>query len=51
MNQTLARYRTKAELANENQRLIEAVFQEVRTRQPDGVRYLALRLADATFVH
>jgi hypothetical protein len=28
MEQTLVRYRTKPKLANENQRLIEAVFQE-----------------------
>ncbi len=51
MKHTLVRYRTKPELANENQRLIEAVFQELRTRHPDGVRYLALRLADGAFVH
>ena len=31
--------------------MIEGVFQELRARAPNGVRYLALRLADGTFVH
>ena len=51
MKSILVRYRTKPELADENQRLIEAVFQELGTKTPDGMRYLALRLGDDTFVH
>jgi hypothetical protein len=51
VKQTLVRYRTKPELADANQRLIEAVFQELQMRKPDGVRYLVLRLGDGTFVH
>jgi hypothetical protein len=51
MKHTLVRYRTKPELASENQRLIEGVFEELQTKRPDGLRYLALRLADGTFVH
>jgi hypothetical protein len=51
MKRTLVRYRTKPELAGENQRLIEAVFDELQTKRPDGIRYLALRLADGSFVH
>ena len=51
MKHILVRYRTKPDQADPNQRLIEAVFQELRTKQPDGVRYLALRLGDGTFVH
>ena len=51
MKHILVRYRTKPDQADANQRLIEAVFQELRTKQPDGVRYLALRLDDDTFVH
>jgi hypothetical protein len=51
MKQTLIRYRTLPERADENQRLIEAVFAELdRTRSP-GVRYLVLRLPDDSFVH
>ena len=51
MKHILVRYRTKPDQADTNQRLIEAVFQELRTKAPDGVRYLALRLGDGTFVH
>lgn len=51
MKQTLVRYRTKPEKAQENQRLIEAVFRELRARSPEGVRYLVLGLGDGTFVH
>jgi hypothetical protein len=51
MKQTLVRYRTKPEAAQENERLIAAVFEELRRRSPDGLRYLALRLADGSFIH
>ena len=51
MKHILVRYTTKPEQADTNQRLIEAVFRELRTKQLDGVRYLALRLGDGTFVH
>ncbi len=51
MKRMLVRYRTKPEMAQENEHLIENVFQELRAKSPDGVRYLALRLADGTFVH
>ena len=30
---------------------MDTLFQELRTKQPDGVRYLALRLGDGAFVH
>lgn len=51
MKRTLVRYRTKPEKAQENQRLIEKVFEELHTKSPKGLRYLALRLGDGTFVH
>jgi hypothetical protein len=51
MKRTLIRYKTKPERVEENQRLIEKVFEELRASAPDGVRYLALRLADGGFVH
>jgi hypothetical protein len=47
----LIRYKTKPECAAENQRLIERVFEDLRSKLPDGVRYLVLKLADGTFVH
>ena len=51
MRQIMVRYTAKPEAAQENQRLIEKVFQELRAKSPDGVRYMALRLADGSFVH
>lgn len=51
MKLTVVRYRTKPETADENERLIQAVFQELLTKSRDDVRYLALRLRDDTFVH
>jgi hypothetical protein len=51
MKQTLVRYKIKPEETQENVRLIERVFQELKAKGPEGVRYLCLRLNDATFVH
>ncbi len=45
------RYTTQADKADENQAAIEKVFEELATTAPDGLRYVALRLADGTFVH
>ena len=51
MKRTLVRYKTKPEQSAENVRLIEQVFRELNAKAPDGVRYLALKLGDGTFVH
>ena len=51
MKRTFVRYKTKPEMADENARLIGKVFEELRVKSPEGVRYLALRLGDGTFVH
>ncbi len=51
MNRRLIRYKAKPGRADENQRLIEAVFQELRETKPDGVRYMVLRMADDSFAH
>jgi len=51
MKRTVVRYKTKPESAQENERLIQRVFEELRAKSPEGVRYLALRLGDGTFVH
>ena len=39
------------ETAEQNQRLIEDVFSELQVKSPEGIRYIALRLADGSFVH
>ena len=40
-----------AEEADENQRRVEGVFDELAASKPDSVRYIVLRLADDSFVH
>ena len=48
----MVRYRTRPEAAEENQRLVEAVFRELNADDPGGLRYATFRLADGvTFVH
>jgi len=51
MKRTLIRYRTRLKTAAENRRLVEAVFAELQATQPEGVRYMALTLADGHFFH
>jgi hypothetical protein len=51
MKRTLIRYDIKPGRTDENQRLIEGVFQELHAKAPGGVRYMALRLDTGTFVH
>jgi hypothetical protein len=52
MKATVVRSRTKPERADENQKLIEAVFADLEARQPEGFSYQALRLDDGvSFVH
>ena len=51
MNRRLIRYNAKPDRADENQRLVEAVFHELREAKPDGVRYMVLRMADDSFAH
>jgi hypothetical protein len=49
---TVVRYQTKPERADENQQLIEAVFAELGSTRPEGLRYASFRLDDGvTFVH
>lgn len=48
----VVRYRTRPDAAEENARLITAVFAALAEAKPDGFRYAAYRLADGvTFVH
>jgi hypothetical protein len=51
MKRTLIRYKTKPEMADRNAELVAAVFAELKASQPEGVRYLTLRLEDDTFIH
>ena len=48
----VTRYATNsAESADENQRRVEGVFEELHRAAPDNVSYIVLRLADGSFVH
>jgi len=40
-----------ADAADENQRRVEAVFDELASNKPSTVSYIVLRLADDSFVH
>ncbi len=51
MKQSLIRYKTKPERIDDNERLIKDVFKELHAKSPKGVRYMALKLADGTFIH
>ena len=52
MRRVLVRYKVKADRAEENQRLIESVFEELKQAGPDGLRYASFKLDDGvSFVH
>jgi hypothetical protein len=51
MKRTLIRYKTKPDMADRNAELIAAVFAELKATNPEGLRYLSLRLDDDSFVH
>ena len=47
----VVRYRTRPDAADENERLIKAVFEELAATRPGGIRYLTFRVDETTFVH
>jgi hypothetical protein len=51
MRRTVIRYKTKPEMADRNAELVAAVFAELKATQPEGLRYMSLRLEDDTFIH
>jgi hypothetical protein len=52
MKTIMVRYKTTEAHAQANEALVHAVFNELRSRAPKGLRYATYRLADgATFVH
>jgi hypothetical protein len=38
-------------MADRNAELVAAVFAELKATQPEGLRYMSLRLEDDTFIH
>ena len=52
MKRMMVRYKVKADRAAENERLIAAVFDELKRQQPAGLRYASFKLGDGvSFVH
>src|SRR5262245_29117756 len=51
MKRLVVRYKTKPEMSDANAQLIQEVFKELTATAPPGVRYLALRLQDGSFLH
>jgi hypothetical protein len=52
MRTVMVRYKTAEAHAAANEALVHAVFDELRSRGPRGLRYATYRLADGvTFVH
>lgn len=51
MGTVVVKYQPKADMADENQALVEEVFAELAETDPGGLRYATYRLADGTFVH
>ena len=52
MTAVVVQYKAKPERADENQRLVEAVFADLEAREPKGFTYKVFRLEDGvTFVH
>jgi hypothetical protein len=51
MRRTVIRYKAKPEMADRNAELVAAVFAELKAAQPEGLRYLSLRLEDDSFIH
>ena len=51
MSTVVVRYTPRADQADENQRLVEAVFAELAETDPGGVRYATFRLDDGSFLH
>jgi hypothetical protein len=48
----MVRYKVKADSAQENERLIQAVFAELARARPPGLRYQSFKLDDGvSFVH
>jgi hypothetical protein len=49
---TVVRYTTRPEAADENEKLIKAVFAQLAEQLPEGLRYVAIRLDDGvSFMH
>jgi quinol monooxygenase YgiN len=52
MRQVMVRYKVKPDRAEENEELVRAVYEELRSTAPAGLRYATFQLEDGvSFVH
>ena len=52
MEKLIVRYKVKPNRADENQKYIQKVFEELHRTSPSGLRYVSFRLSDGvSFVH
>ncbi len=52
MRQVTVRYKVKPDRVEENERLVRAVYDELHSSQPEGLRYATFKLDDGvSFVH
>jgi hypothetical protein len=47
----VVRYRVKPDALEENLRLVRAVYEELASTRPEGLRYRTYRVDERTFVH
>ena len=47
----VVRYRVRPDAVDENIRLVRAVYDELASSRPDGLRYSTMRVDGTTFVH
>lgn len=52
MGSSMVRYKVRPDMADENQRLVKAVYQQLNDQRPDGLHYATFRLPDGvSFMH
>ena len=52
MREVMVRYRVKPDQVERNKELVRAVYEELHRAEPEGLRYMTLRLDDGvSFVH
>jgi hypothetical protein len=52
MRQVMVRYKVKPDRAEENEELVRAVYDELQSTAPEGLRYATFQLQDGvSFVH
>lgn len=52
MKRIMVRYKLKADKVEENKQLVKAIFEELKAKQPEGLRYASFGFPDGlSFVH